>query len=115
MPRPNIAPELAQNTLLDIRRESWNYATRKPGRVPPADSPARPALARLWATAYRLSMRPRKVRTFTYHSSKFGVIYIGSALCVMDWGSRAVLVKPPSTMAALAMVLNPQRGIDHGY
>lgn len=115
MPRPNIAPELAQSTLLDIQRESWSYATRKPGRVPPADSPARLALARLWATAYRLSLRPRKVRTFTYHSSKFGVIYIGSALCVMDWGSRAVLVKAPSTMVALAMVLNPQSGIDHSY
>lgn len=112
---PNITAERARSTLIAIRREAWLYDGRKPGKVPPADSPNRPELARLWATAYRLSLRPRKVRTFTYHGSKFGVIYIGSALCVMEWGSRAVLVKAPSTMAALAMVLNPQRGIDYGY
>jgi len=98
-------PTLAQATLIAIRRESWYYLMRKPGRVPPADSPNRPALARLWSTAYSISLYRRKMRTFTYGGKKFGVVYIDDTLCVMDWATRSVLVRAPSSLPALADML----------
>ncbi len=37
----------ANRTMLAIGRESFDYWHKKPGRIPPADSPSRPNLARL--------------------------------------------------------------------
>lgn len=109
MPSAAVALERAQNTLVAIRREAWNYSMQKPGRVPPADSPNRPHLARLWLFAYGVAMQRRKVRTFNYHGNKYGVVYIDSSLCVMDWATRGILVKPPSSIEALHWMLNPYR------
>lgn len=95
-------------TLKAIRREAWDYATRKPGKVPPADSPTRPNLARLWLVAYRHSCK-RTVRTFTHHGYKYGIVYVGGSLCVMDWTWRRLLVKPPTSMTALHTIASVEQ------
>lgn len=104
----NNAVGHANATLQAIRREAWIYSNRKPGRVPPADSPNRPALAWLWRAAYLATTKRRRVRTFAYHGLKFGVVYVGDQLCVMDWGTRHILVRPPTSTAALGVVLGLQ-------
>ena len=97
---------VADETLQAIRRESWSYITKKPGRVPPADSRNRPELARLWSTANRLSLRRRNLRTMSYCGHKFGLVYVGAtALYVMDWNTRILLVRPPVSMANLAEIV----------
>lgn len=60
------APAVHQTTLEAIRREAWDYSTRKPGKVPPADSPSRPHLARLWRLAYLATIKRRNVKTLRY-------------------------------------------------
>jgi hypothetical protein len=102
-----ISPD-ERRTVIALRRESNTYSQQKPGRVPPADSPNRPELARLWFAAFLLS-RKRQVRTFTYCGFKFGTIYVGDALWVMDWNWRKVLVKPPASMAALGTILGDEK------
>lgn len=92
-------------TLIEVRREAWRYGCQKPGRVPAADSPNRPALARLWLAAYLATMRRRNLRTFRYAGAKFGVAYIGSKLCVFEWQTRSILVRNPSSFEALAAVI----------
>lgn len=98
-----------RRTVIAMRRESNTYTDNKPGRVPPADSPNRPELARLWLAAFRLSQK-RQLRTFTYCGAKFGVVYIGESLCAMDWAWRKVLVKPPASMAALLTIAGNANG-----
>lgn len=105
MNAPNNATSLA---LADLRHESWLYTSRKPGKVPPADSPSRPALALLWEAAHSATNKRRNLRTFGHCGHRFGVVYLGSHLCVMDWATRAILVRPPTSMAALADVLGSQ-------
>lgn len=92
-------------TLIEVRREAWRYGCQKPGRVPAADSPNRPALARLWLAAYLATMRRRNLRTFRYAGAKFGVVYIGSKLCVFEWQTRSILVRNPTSFEALAAVI----------
>ena len=96
-------------TLIAIRREAWRYGCQKPGRVPAADSPNRPALARLWLAAYLAAylaaMRRRNLRAFRYAGAKFGVVYIGSKLCVFEWQTRSILVRNPTSFEALAAVI----------
>ena len=43
----------APEVLAEIRTESRRYVSMKINKVPPADSPTRPALACLWAAAHR--------------------------------------------------------------
>lgn len=105
MPASNHSNPKAQAMLVAIRRESWYYSWNKPGRVPVADSPNRPALAHLWSEAYRVAMWRRKARTFTYCGAKFGIVYIDQSLCVMNWATRAILVKAPYSLATLADML----------
>lgn len=106
MPRPN-KPENA--VLITLRRESWDYSNRKPGKVPPADSPSRPALAALWMAAHRASIKRRRLRTFSHAGHKFGIVFLDHLLCVMEWRTRRMLVRPPTSFAALVDVLNSQR------
>jgi hypothetical protein len=73
-------------TLIEVRREAWRYGCQKPGRVPAADSPNRPALARLWLTAYLAAMRRRNLRTFMY-------------------AARSILVRNPTSFEALEAVI----------
>jgi hypothetical protein len=91
--------------MIALYRESNIYSQKKPGHVPPADSPTRPELARLWFVAHQHT-RKRKVRTFTYCSHKFGVVYVGDGLCVMDWEWRRLLVRPPTSMEALQALVS---------
>jgi len=102
-----ITPD-ERRRVFALRRESNIYSENKPGRVPPADSPNRPELARLWFAAHMLSSKKR-VRTFTYCGFKFGVVHVGDSLCVMDWAQSKVLVKPPSSMAALGSILGDSK------
>ena len=99
-------------TPLAIRRESFDYWHKKPGRIPPADSPNRPHLARLWAAAFSASIKRRNLKTFTYCGGRYGVVYVDCLLCVMDWRTRRVLVKPPASMAALAAIVGAE-GVIH--
>ncbi len=94
-----------------LRRESNTYSQKKPGRVPPADSPNRPELARLWLAAYRHSCKCT-VRTFNYCSHKFSVVYVGDALCVMDCEWCTLLVRPPTSMPALAAIVGNEKMVN---
>jgi hypothetical protein len=100
--RPEARP---LETLIAIRREAWRYECQKPGRVPAADSPNRPELARLWLAAWRAVLRRRNLRTFRHAGIKFGVVYIGAKLCVFEWHTRSVLVRTPTSFEALAAVI----------
>ena len=104
----NVPNNAASVALAALRHESWLYTCRKPGKVPPADSPNRPALARLWEAAHSAATKRRNLRTFGHCGHRFGVLYLGGQLCVMDWATRAILVRPPTSMAALADVLGSQ-------
>lgn len=95
--------------VIAIRREAWRYACDKPGRVAPADSPNRPALARLWQAGYRASQKRKRLRSFKHSGWRFGVIYLHSALWVFDWETRSMLVKAPRSLEALAAILNNPR------
>lgn len=95
----------ALEPLVDIQRESSDYKGGKRGRIPPADSPTRPQLARLWMAAHTLATNRQKLKTFTHHGHRYGVIYIDSQLCVMDWQTRRVLVKPPTSMTELGSIV----------
>ena len=99
------APEERQATLVGIRREAWDYALKKPGKVPPADSPSRPHLAKLWDRANRATLKRRHLRTFTHAGWRFGVVFLDEKLCVFDWGTRQLLVRHPGSMDALAELL----------
>ncbi len=92
-------------TLIAIRRESWQYTCRKPGRVPAADSPNRPTLAWLWLAGYLAVLKRKNLRAFRFAGAKFGVVYAGQRLCIFDWVSRRVLVRSPSSREALAAVI----------
>ena len=91
--------------LIAIRRESWRYTCRRPGRVPVADSPHRPALAWLWLAGYLAVLRRSNVRAFRFAGTKFGVVFVGSRLFVFEWGNRNLLVRSPTSHAALAEVI----------
>lgn len=110
MTAPSHAVVPAVTALEVIRFEAWEYAQRKPGRVPPADSPNRPALARIWRAAYLVAAKRRRVRTFTYEGNRFGVVYMGNQLCVMDLDTQRILVRPPTSSVVLKKVLGSQQG-----
>lgn len=92
-------------TGLAIRRELRDYQEKNPGKVPPADSPSRPGLARLWAEAYSRQTKRPKLKTFNYQGQRYGLIYIGAALCVLCTQSRLVLVRPPTSLNAMREIL----------
>lgn len=104
-----IAPAEKKATLVRIRREAWNYAVRKPGKVPPADSPSRPHLARLWRLAHVATTKRPKAKTVSYIGLRFGLVYWDSSLCVFDMATREILVRQPTSMLSLMDVL---RNID---
>lgn len=95
-----VTPELIQ-----IRRESSRYSGNKPGEVPPADSPTRPALARLWRAAHATVTTRPNARTFSYAGWRFGVVYADGRLYVFDWQTRVMLVRPPASLQALHLAL----------
>jgi hypothetical protein len=97
--------------LIEIRRESWLYTCKKPHRAPPADSPNRPMLARLWWEAHQVNQRKPKRRTFTLWGVRFYLVYVGERLGVLH--GRSVLVLAPTSETALDAIVNPgavQRG-----
>lgn len=91
--------------LIEIRREAWHYASKKPGKVPPADSPSRLHLARLWHAAYRATLKRPRLRSFAHAGGRFGIVYLHEKLCVFDWASRALLVRHPGKMETLVELL----------
>ena len=99
---------MASAALVDIQREYSLYIAQKPGKIPPADSPNRPALARLWIVAHDVVTRRPKARTFGYAACRFGIVLVGGGLCVVDLSWRAVLVRPPTSMQSLRAILTPQ-------
>ncbi|MBP8019398.1 MAG: hypothetical protein KAY82_05125 [Hylemonella sp.] len=98
-----ITPELVR-----IRHEAWSYGCKKPNKAPPADSLNRPTLARLWWVAHQALRRRPKQRTFKLHGARFAVVYVGDRLGVIDIAPRKLLVLAPTSMAALASILNLQ-------
>ncbi len=92
-------------TLVALRREAWDFAIRRPGKVPPANSPSRPQLLRLWHAAYLAASKRRNVKTFTYAGLRFGVIYWDRNLCVLDLRTHNVLVRHPTSLSHLAELL----------
>jgi hypothetical protein len=96
---------------LAIRRELYDYQQKRPGRVPPADSPSRPELARLWAAAFSKYTKRANLKTFSYRGHRYGVVFIDHLLCVMDWKTRRALVKSPVSMTTLADVLGGDKAV----
>ena len=94
--------------LIEIRRELWRYTSNKPNKAPPADSPSRPMLARLWWAAHLTIQRKPQQRTFTLWGIRFGVVYVGERLGVLDLVGRRVLVLSPASLTALLEIINPQ-------
>lgn len=102
------SPHVLSNPIREldfIRREATVYHVHKPTRVPVADSPNRPSLARLWKVAYMAQLRRKNLRTFTYAGCKFGIVYLGVDLAVCDLATRKVLVRSPSSMTSLEAIL----------
>lgn len=99
--------------VIAARRELWLYQHDKTNKVPPADSPNRPALARLWWACYQSVKRRPKLRTFTYCGVRFGVVYVGNRLGVLGLERREVMVLSPGSHYALATILH-QQGSGHG-
>ena len=93
-----------------IHREVWGYASKRPGRVPPADSPNRPYSAWLWNKANAVFHSRPKARTFTYAGYKFQLVWMGGRLCVLDWRTQQLLVRAPTSPEALRRVLAEYRG-----
>ena len=92
-----------RRAVIALQLESITYTEKKPGHIPPADSPSRPNLARLWLLAPQKKCK-RAARTFTHHGVKYGIVYMGNSLCVMDIAWRQILVKPPASMDALCRI-----------
>lgn len=107
MNTPQLAPGVSPE-LIEIRRESWLYTCSKPGKVPPADSASRPALARLWRAAEDVATRKPNARTFAHAGWRFAVVYAGGHLVVMDWRSRCLLVRPPASPDRLRQIVDPR-------
>lgn len=99
------ARHFAPPVLIAARRELWLYHCNKPNKVPPADSPNRPVLARLWWACFLATKRRPKLRSFTYCGVRFGVVYVGNRLGVMGLGRMEVMVLSPSNPYALATML----------
>lgn len=99
--------------VIAARRELWLYQSDKPNKVPPADSPNRPALARLWWACHQSVKRRPKLRTFTYCGVRFGVVYVGNRLGVLWLERREVMVLSPGSQDALAAILH-QEVVSHG-
>ena len=100
------SPAAQLATLVAIRREAWDYTARKPGKVPPADSPSRPHLARLWHLAYVATTKRRNAKTVSYAGLRFGVVYWDRSLCVLDLGTCNVLVRAPASLPYLLSLLD---------
>lgn len=92
--------------LVAIRREAWDYATHRPGKVPPADSPSRPHLLNLWHAAYQAVLKKQTLKTFTHEGVRFGVVYWDRSLCVLDLRTCNVLVRAPASLAYLLSLLD---------
>lgn len=99
--------------LIAVRRELWRYSSYKPNKAPPADSPNRPLLARLWWAAHKAIQRNPQQRTFTLWGVRFGVVFVGERLGVLDIRGRRVLVLSPTSITALAAFVNPE-GVQRG-
>lgn len=93
-----------------ISRETRDYAARKPGKVPPADSPSRPHLARLWSRAHVATAKRRNVKSISYAGLRFGVVYWDRSLCVFDMGTREILVRQPTAIDSLMNLLRSLDG-----
>ena len=100
------SPAAQLAALVAIRREAWDYAARRPGKVPPADSPSRPHLLNLWHAAYQAVLKKRTLKTFTYVGYKFGVVYWDRSLCVLDLRTCNVLVRAPASLTYLLSLLD---------
>lgn len=107
------AVRTAPPEVIEARRELWRYQSAKPNKVPPADSPNRPALARLWWACHQAAKRRPKLRTFSYCGVRFGVVFVGHRMGVMDMRGRNVMVLAPGSKYTLATILN-QQGVGSG-
>lgn len=99
--------------IIECRRELWRYQSNKANKVPPADSPNRPALARLWWACYLAAKRRPRLRSFTYCGRRFGVVFVGNRMGVLDLGSRCLMVLSPGSKQTLSTILN-QEVLQHG-
>ena len=99
-------PVKGQDVLIAVRREAWRYVSNKPGKLPPADSPSRPHLARLWHRAHQAVKKRRNAKTVSYQGHRFGIVYMDASLCVFDLDTRSILVRHPTSLASLFDVLH---------
>jgi hypothetical protein len=96
--------------MIELRRELWAYLQKKPRHVPPADSPSRPGLARLWMAAHHATLKRPQAKSFGYCGLRFGIVFIGeNLLCVVDLQRRTLLVRPPSSMVYLVDIVGGGR------
>lgn len=75
-----------------IAQEAERYTAKKPRRVPPAESPTRPALASLWAAGQAALARRPLARQFVYEGTLYAFIAVGGRRCVFRVKDAMVLV-----------------------
>lgn len=85
----------AQSTLERVMQESDAYLKEKPKKVPPANSPNRPTLEKLFQHAVSLYDRNPKGLYFTIEGVKYGIVFMGYMLAVMHMETHRILVRAP--------------------
>ncbi len=75
--------------------ESNAYAASKPRRIPPADSPNRPALEWLYKYAVWVRRNKPRAKKFTYERVRYAIFSVSDRMCVMHVQSARILVGAP--------------------
>ena len=97
--------EQSLKVLTTLQEETRLYNCKEKIRVPPADSPNRPALERLWRDAYLTVHKNNQAKTFSFRGIEFGIVWFGDLLAVMCPQSHKILVKAPRTEDATMKLL----------
>lgn len=84
-----------QSTIAKALRESDAYRAIKSRAVPPADSPNRPTLERLYRYAVSVRDRNPKALHFSIEGVRYDIVWEGYRLCVMHKDTNRVLVGAP--------------------
>ena len=75
--------------------ESNAYNYTHPLRVPPADSPNRPALKHLYATALAVLGKRPGAKWFVCDGVQYGIVWLSKRMCVVHRRTHRILVGAP--------------------
>ena len=75
--------------------ESTAYNDTHPRRVPPADSPNRPVLQQLYATAVAVLCKRPGAKWFVCDGVQYGIVWLSRRMCVVHRRTHRILVGAP--------------------